>query len=338
MSIKIGINGFGRIGRNTFKVLLEKYSGELEIAAINDLTDAETLAHLLRYDSIFGKFNGTVEVMENYLVVNGKKIEILAERDPGNIDWKARGIEIVLESTGLFTKREKAEVHITRGGAKKVLISAPATNEDITIVLGVNEEKYRPGTHNIVSNASCTTNCLAPVAKVLNDSFGIVKGLMTTVHSYTNDQKILDLPHSDLRRARAAGMSIIPTKSGAAKAIGLVIPELDGRLNGFAYRVPTPDVSVVDLVVEVGKTVTKEEVNAAFKEAAAGKMQGILDYSEEQLVSIDYKGDPASSIVDALSTMVLEGNMVKIVSWYDNEWGFSNRYADLAAFVAGKGL
>ncbi len=338
MSIKIGINGFGRIGRNTFKVLLEKYSGELEIAAINDLTDAETLAHLLRYDSIFGKFNGTVEVMENYLVVNGKKIEILAERDPGNIDWKARGIEIVLESTGLFTKREKAEVHITRGGAKKVLISAPATNEDITIVLGVNEEKYRPETHNIVSNASCTTNCLAPVAKVLNDSFGIVKGLMTTVHSYTNDQKILDLPHSDLRRARAAGMSIIPTKSGAAKAIGLVIPELDGRLNGFAYRVPTPDVSVVDLVVEVGKTVTKEEVNAAFKEAAAGKMQGILDYSEEQLVSIDYKGDPASSIVDALSTMVLEGNMVKIVSWYDNEWGFSNRYADLAAFVAGKGL
>lgn len=338
MSIKIGINGFGRIGRNTFKVLLEKYSGELEIAAINDLTDAKTLAHLLRYDSIFGKFNGTVEVMENYLVVNGKKIEILAERDPGNIDWKARGIEIVLESTGLFTKREKAEVHITKGGAKKVLISAPATNEDITIVLGVNEEKYRPGTHNIVSNASCTTNCLAPVAKVLNDSFGIVKGLMTTVHSYTNDQKILDLPHSDLRRARAAGMSIIPTKSGAAKAIGLVIPELDGRLNGFAYRVPTPDVSVVDLVVEVGKTVTKEEVNAAFKEAAAGKMQGILDYSGEQLVSIDYKGDPASSIVDALSTMVLEGNMVKVVSWYDNEWGFSNRYADLAAFVAGKGL
>ncbi len=335
MSIKIGINGFGRIGRNTFKVLLEKYSGELEVAAINDLTDAKTLAHLLRYDSIFGKFNGTVEVMENYLVVNGKKIEILAERDPGNIDWKARGIEIVLESTGLFTKREKAEVHITRGGAKKVLISAPATNEDITIVLGVNEEKYEPGTHNIVSNASCTTNCLAPVAKVLNDSFGIVKGLMTTVHSYTNDQKILDLPHSDLRRARAAGMSIIPTKSGAAKAIGLVIPELDGRLNGFAYRVPTPDVSVVDLVVEVRKTVTKEEVNAAFKAAATGKMQGILDYSEEQLVSIDYKGDPASSIVDALSTMVLEGNMVKVVSWYDNEWGFSNRYADLTAFVAG---
>ncbi len=338
MAVKIGINGFGRIGRNTFKVILEKYPGELEIAAINDLTDANTLAHLLRYDSLFGKFNGTIEVEENNLVVNGKKIEILAERDPGNIDWKARGVEIVLESTGLFTKREKAEVHITKGGAKKVLISAPASNEDITIVLGVNEDKYDPVRHNIVSNASCTTNCLAPVAKVINDSFGIAKGLMTTVHSYTNDQKILDLPHGDLRRARAAGMSIIPTKSGAAKAIGLVIPELDGRLNGFAYRVPTPDVSVVDLVVEVETPVTREEVNAVLKAAAEGGMKGILDYSEEQLVSIDYKGDPASSIVDAPSTMVLEGNMVKVVSWYDNEWGFSNRYADLAAFVAKKGL
>ncbi len=338
MAVKIGINGFGRIGRNTFKVILEKYPGELEIAAINDLTDANTLAHLLRYDSLFGKFNGTIEVEENNLVVNGKKIEILAERDPGNIDWKARGVEIVLESTGLFTKREKAEVHITKGGAKKVLISAPASNEDITIVLGVNEDKYDPDRHNILSNASCTTNCLAPVAKVINDSFGIAKGLMTTVHSYTNDQKILDLPHGDLRRARAAGMSIIPTKSGAAKAIGLVIPELDGRLNGFAYRVPTPDVSVVDLVVEVETSVTREEVNAVLKAAAEGGMKGILDYSEEQLVSIDYKGDPASSIVDAPSTMVLEGNMVKVVSWYDNEWGFSNRYADLAAFVAKKGL
>ncbi len=338
MKTKIGINGFGRIGRNTFKVLLEKYSEELEVVAINDLTDAGTLAHLLKYDSIFGRFNGTVEVVENSLIVNGKKIEILAERDPGNIDWKARDVEIVLESTGLFTKSEKAEVHITRGGAKKVLISAPATNEDITIVLGVNEEKYKPELHNIISNASCTTNCLAPVVKVLNESFGIVKGLMTTVHSYTNDQKILDLPHSDLRRARAAGMSIIPTKSGAAKAIGLVIPELDGRLNGFAYRVPTPDVSVVDLVVEVEKTVTKEEVNAALKTAADGKMKGVLDYSVEQLVSIDYIGNPASSIVDALSTMVIEGNMVKVVSWYDNEWGFSNRYADLAAFVAGKDM
>lgn len=338
MSLKVGINGFGRIGRNTFKVILEKYSKELEIVAINDLTDAKTLAHLLKYDSIFGKFNGTVEADNNYLIVNGKKVEIIAEREPGNIDWKARGVELVLEATGLFTKKEKAEAHITRGGAKKVLISAPATNEDITIVLGVNDSKYKPEAHNVISNASCTTNCLAPVAKVLNDTFGIVKGLMTTVHSYTNDQKILDLPHSDLRRARAAGMSIIPTKSGAAKAIGLVIPELDGRLNGFAYRVPTPDVSVVDLVVEVKRPVTKEEVNAALKAAADGSMHGVLDYSKEQLVSIDYKGDPASSIVDALSTMVIDQNMVKVVAWYDNEWGFSNRYADLAAFVAKQGL
>jgi len=302
--------------------------------AINDLTDTRTLAHLLKYDSIFGRFNGTVEVMDNYLIVNNNKIEILAERDPANIDWKARGVEIVLESTGLFTKREKAEVHIVKGGAKKVLISAPATNEDITIVLGVNEDRYNPKLHHIISNASCTTNCLAPIVKVLNDSFGIVKGLMTTVHSYTNDQRILDLPHGDLRRARAAGMSIIPTKSGAAKAIGLVIPELDGRLNAFSYRVPTPDVSVIDFVVEVEKEVTKDAVNAALKNAAEGSMKGILDYTEEPLVSTDFKGNPNSSIVDALSTMVIEGNMVKVVSWYDNEWGFSNRYADLAAFVA----
>lgn len=339
MSIKVGINGFGRIGRNTFKVLFEKYKEQLEVVAINDLTDAHTLAHLLKYDSIFGRFEGTVAVEDNYLLVDGKRIEILSQRDPGNIDWKARGVEIVMESTGLFTKREKAELHITRGGARKVLISAPATGEDITIVLGVNDEKYSPELHNIVSNASCTTNCLAPVAKVLNESFGVVKGLMTTVHSYTNDQNILDLPHSDIRRARAAGMSIIPTKSGAAKAIGLVIPELDGRLNGFAYRVPTPDVSVVDLVVEVEKSVTRDEVNRVLRKAAeAAPMKGILEYTEEQLVSIDYKGNPASSIIDAPSTMVIEGNMVKVVSWYDNEWGFSNRYADLAAFVAEKGL
>ncbi|OPX46031.1 glyceraldehyde-3-phosphate dehydrogenase [Ruminiclostridium hungatei] len=339
MSIKVGINGFGRIGRNTFKVLCEKYKDRLEVVAVNDLTDADTLAHLLKYDSVFGRFGGTVAVEDNYLLVDGKKIEILSERDPGNIDWKSRGVEIVMESTGLFTKREKAELHITRGGARKVLISAPATGEDITMVLGVNDEKYLPELHNIVSNASCTTNCLAPVAKVLNDSFGVVKGLMTTVHSYTNDQNILDLPHSDIRRARAAGMSIIPTKSGAAKAIGLVIPQLDGRLNGFAYRVPTPDVSVVDLVVEVEKPVTKAEVNRALRTAAGtDRMKGILEYTEEPLVSIDYKGNPASSIVDAPSTMVIEGNMVKVVAWYDNEWGFSNRYADLAAFVAEKGL
>ncbi len=334
MSTKVGINGFGRIGRNTFKALLEKYSEELEVVAINDLTDAKTLAHLLKYDSVFGKFKGTVEARENYLVVNGKEIKVLAERDPGNIDWRGMGVEIVLESTGLFTKRDKAELHITKGGARKVLISAPATDEDITIVLGVNESKYNPQIHHIISNASCTTNCLAPVAKVLNDNFVIQKGLMTTVHSYTNDQRILDLPHSDLRRARAAAESIIPTKTGAAKSISLVIPELAGKMNGFSLRVPTSAVSIIDLVVVTEKNVTKDEVNAVLKDAANGPMKGILNYSEEPLVSVDYKGDPASATVDALSTMVVGDNMVKVVAWYDNEWGYSNRYADLAAFVA----
>jgi len=334
MSTKVGINGFGRIGRNTFKALLEKYSEELEVVAINDLTDAKTLAHLLKYDSVFGKFKGTVEARENYLVVNGKEIKVLAERDPGNIDWRGMGVEIVLESTGLFTKRDKAELHITKGGARKVLISAPATGEDITIVLGVNESKYNPQIHHIISNASCTTNCLAPVAKVLNDNFVIQKGLMTTVHSYTNDQRILDLPHSDLRRARAAAESIIPTKTGAAKSISLVIPELAGKMNGFSLRVPTSAVSIIDLVVVTEKNVTKDEVNAVLKDAANGPMKGILNYSEEPLVSVDYKGDPASATVDALSTMVVGDNMVKVVAWYDNEWGYSNRYADLAAFVA----
>jgi len=334
MSVKVGINGFGRIGRNTFKIIMERYPEELDIIAINDLTDAETLAHLLKYDSVYGRFNGTVETSENSLFVNGKEVKISAEKDPGNIDWQKMGVEIVLESTGVFTKRDKAELHITRGGAKKVLISAPATGEDITIVLGVNEDKYDPVVHHIISNASCTTNCLAPVAKVLNDNFKIKKGFMTTVHAYTNDQRILDLPHSDLRRARAAGVSIIPTKTGAAKAISLVIPELAGKLNGFSFRVPTPTVSVVDLVVETEKNVTKDEVNAALKAAANGQMKGIISYSEEPLVSVDYKGDPASSIIDALSTMVIGDNMVKVVSWYDNEWGYSNRFADLAAFVA----
>lgn len=336
MNRKIGINGFGRIGRNAFKVMMEKYADQLDIVAINDLTDAKTLAHLLKYDSVFGKFNGTVEAKDNALIVNGNEIKIFAERDPGNIDWKGAGVEIVLESTGLFTKREKAELHITRGGAKKVIISAPATDEDITIVLGVNDDQYIAEQHHIISNASCTTNCLAPFAKVLHDNFTIKKGLMTTVHSYTNDQKILDLPHSDLRRARAAAMSIIPTKTGAAKAIGLVIPELAGKLNGFSLRVPTPAVSVVDLVVELEKGVTKDEVNAVLKAAAEGPMKGIMNYSEEPLVSVDYKGDPASSTIDALSTMVIDENLVKVVSWYDNEWGYSNRYADLAAFVAAR--
>jgi glyceraldehyde 3-phosphate dehydrogenase len=332
--IKIGINGFGRIGRNAFKAILEKYPEQLEVVAINDLTDARTLAHLLKYDSVYGKFEGTVEAGDNKLIVNGKEIKILAERDPAKLAWKDLGIEIVLESTGLFTKKQKAEQHILSGGAKKVIISAPAADADITVVMGVNEDKYDPNAHNILSNASCTTNCLAPVAKVLNENFGIVKGFMTTVHSYTNDQRILDLPHDDLRRARAASMSIIPTKTGAAKAIGLVIPELDGKMNGFSYRVPTPAVSIVDLAVETSGNVTKEDVNAALKAAAEGKMKGIMDYSTEPLVSVDYVGNQASAVVDALSTMVIGENMVKVAAWYDNEWGYSNRYADLAAYVA----
>jgi glyceraldehyde 3-phosphate dehydrogenase len=336
MKAKIGINGFGRIGRNVFKVIEEKYAQELEVAAVNDLTDPETLAHLLKYDSVFGKFAGDVEAGKDSIRVNGRDIRILAEKDPANIDWKALGVDIVLESTGLFTKREKAEVHITRGGARKVLISAPATGEDITIVLGVNEEKYDGSVHHILSNASCTTNCLAPLAKVLHESFGVKKGLMTTVHSYTNDQKILDLPHKDIRRARAATMSIIPTKTGAAKSLGVVIPELAGKLNGLSLRVPTTDVSIVDLTAEVERSVTAEEVNRVLKTAAEGKLKGILNYSEEPLVSIDYKGDQASATVDALSTMVTGDNMVKVLAWYDNEWGYSNRYADLAAFVAAR--
>lgn len=338
MSTKIGINGFGRIGRNAFKVITKKYSEELEVVAINDMTDANTLAHLLKYDSIFGRFTGTVETIEDSLVVNGKNIKVFSEHDPGEIDWKSFGVDIVLESTGLFTKREKAELHITNGGAGKVIISASASDEDITIVLGVNDEKYNEDLHDIISNASCTTNCLAPVVKVIHADFGIRKGFMTTVHSYTNDQKILDLPHRDLRRARAASMSIIPTKTGAARLIGQVFPELKGKLNGFAYRVPTAAVSVVDLVVETEKNVTKDEVNAALESAAGGDLKDILKYSEEPLVSADYKGEPASSVIDGLSTMVIEKNMIKIAAWYDNEWGYSNRCADLAAFIASRGL
>ena len=337
MAVKIAINGFGRIGRNAFKVIMDKYTDELDVVAVNDLTDAEMLKHLLKYDSCFGKFNGTVEAKDDTLVVNGKAIKILAERDPAALPWKEMGVDIVIESTGLFRSREKAGKHI-EAGAKKVLISAPAKNEDITIVLGVNEDQYDPANHHIISNASCTTNCLAPFAKVLDDEFGIVKGLMTTVHSYTNDQKILDLPHSDYRRARAAAESIIPTTTGAAAAVALVLPQLKGKLNGMAMRVPTPTVSVVDLVVELKKAATAEEINAAMKKAADGPMKGYLGYEEEPLVSIDYRMDPRSSIVDALSTMVIEGNMAKVVSWYDNEWGYSNRIADLAVYVANKGL
>lgn len=330
--VKIGINGFGRIGRNVFKAILENYGNELQIVAINDLTDAKTLAHLLKYDSLFGKFDGSVEVKGDSIVVNGNEIKIFAERDAASIPWSSVGCEIVIESTGFYTDGNKAKAHIS-GTVKKVLISAPATNEDITIVMGVNHDKYDASKHNIISNASCTTNCLAPFAKVLHEKFGIVKGLMTTVHSYTNDQKILDAPHKDLRRARAAAESMIPTTTGAAKAVALVLPELKGKLNGFALRVPTPTVSCTDLVAEVSRSVTVEEVNAALKEAAETNLKGILGYEEEPLVSMDYRQDKRSSIVDALCTMVIEGNMVKVVSWYDNEWGYSNRLADLTSMV-----
>ena len=337
MAVKVAINGFGRIGRNAFKVAVEKYADKMEIVAINDLTDAKTLAHLLEFDSLFGRFEGTVEVKEDALVVNGKEVKIFAERDPANLPWKELGVEIVIESTGIFRSKETAGKHI-EAGAKKVIISAPAKNEDITIVMGVNEDKYDPANHHIISNASCTTNCLAPFAKVIHEKFGINKGLMTTVHSYTNDQRILDLPHSDLRRARAAAESIIPTTTGAAKAVALVLPELKGKLNGFAMRVPTPTVSVVDLVVELAKPATAEEINAALKEAAEGPMKGILGYEERPLVSIDFKKDSRSSIIDAPSTMVIGDNMAKIVSWYDNEWGYSNRIVDLVNYIAEKGL
>jgi glyceraldehyde 3-phosphate dehydrogenase len=332
MGVRVGINGFGRIGRNVFRAALKK-NADLEFVAVNDLTDAKTLAHLLKYDSVLGKFEGEVSYTDDSLIVNGKEIKIFKETDPGKLPWGDLGVDIVIESTGRFTNKEDAIKHI-HGGAKKVIITAPAKNEDVTIVMGVNEHMYDPANHHVISNASCTTNCLAPIAKVLNDKFRIKKGMMTTVHSYTNDQRILDLPHSDLRRARAAAVSIIPTTTGAAKAIHLVIPELKGKMNGFAMRVPTPNVSVVDLVAEVEIPTTVEEVNAAMKEASETYMKGILGYSEDPLVSVDYKGDDRSSIVDAPLTMVVEGTLVKVVSWYDNEWGYSNRVVDLALYIA----
>lgn len=335
MALKVGINGFGRIGRNVFRAAFD--NPEIEIVAVNDLTDAKTLAHLLKYDSIHGIFNAEVSAKEGAIVVNGQEIKVTAERNPADLSWGQLGVDVVVESTGFFTNRADAAKHL-EAGAKKVIISAPAKDEDITIVMGVNDDKYDPANHHIVSNASCTTNCLAPFAKVLNDKFGIVKGLMTTVHAYTNDQQILDLPHKDLRRARAAGMSIIPTTTGAAKAVALVLPELKGKLNGFAMRVPTPNVSVVDLVVELEKTATAEEINAALKAAAESELKGVLQYTDEPLVSKDFNGNPNSSIVDGLSTMVIEGNMAKVVSWYDNEWGYSNRVVDLALYMAKKGL
>jgi glyceraldehyde 3-phosphate dehydrogenase len=335
MAVKVGINGFGRIGRNVFRAAYK--NPEVEIVAVNDLTDVKTLVHMLKYDTTHGRFAGTVEAAEGGLLVDGKFVKVFAERDPGNLPWASVGAEIVIESTGIFTAKDKAELHL-KGGAKKVVISAPASNEDITIVMGVNEDKYDAAAHTIISNASCTTNCLAPFAKVLDEKFGIVKGLMTTVHSYTNDQRTLDLAHSDLRRARAAAENIIPSSTGAAKAVSLVLPQLKGKLNGMAFRVPTPNVSVTDLVVELGKNVTVEEVNAALKEAANGALKGILNYTEEALVSSDFNGDPASSTIDSLSTMVAGDNLVKVVSWYDNEWGYSNRVVDLVTFIAKKGL
>jgi glyceraldehyde 3-phosphate dehydrogenase len=336
--VKVGINGFGRVGRQSFKALLERYANTIDIVAINDLTDAQTNAHLLKYDSNYGHFPGTVAIDGNALVVNGHRVQVFSEKNPEALPWGSLGVELVLESTGIFTDAPQAAKHI-QAGAKKVVISAPAKKEDITIVMGVNEDKYDPAKHNIISNASCTTNCLAPVAKVIHDNFTIVKGLMTTVHSYTNDQRILDFPHKDLRRARAAALNIIPTTTGAARALALVIPELKGKFDGFSLRVPTPTVSVVDFVAEVQKPATVETVNAALKKASeSGPMKGILGYTEEPLVSTDFRGDDRSSIVDASCTMALEGNLVKVISWYDNEWGYSCRVADLMNYIVAKGI
>ncbi|MFB3170508.1 type I glyceraldehyde-3-phosphate dehydrogenase [Neobacillus sp. 179-C4.2 HS] len=335
MTVKVGINGFGRIGRNVFRAALN--NAEMEIVAINDLTDAKMLAHLLKYDTVHGTLQQEVTVDGEYLVVGNQKVKVLAERDPAQLGWGELGVEVVVESTGRFTKREDAAKHL-EAGAKKVIISAPADNEDITIVMGVNQDKYDPANHHVLSNASCTTNCLAPFAKVLNDEFGIKRGMMTTIHSYTNDQQILDLPHKDYRRARAAAENMIPTSTGAAKAVSLVLPELKGKLNGMAVRVPTPNVSIVDLVAELDKEVTADEVNSALKAAAEGPLKGILHYSELPLVSTDYNGSPASSSIDSLSTMVLDGNMVKVLSWYDNEVGYSSRVVDLIDYIAQKGL
>jgi glyceraldehyde 3-phosphate dehydrogenase len=333
MGIRIGINGFGRIGRNVLRAAL--HDKDLEFVAVNDITDAKTLAHLLKYDSILGNLPDEVRAEGDTIHVAGRAIKVLAMKDPAQLPWKDLKVEYVIESTGLFTSAEKAKAHIT-AGAKKVIISAPAKGEDLTIVLGVNQDKYDPRKHVVVSNASCTTNSLAPVAKVLNDTFGILRGQMTTVHSYTNDQKILDLPHQDLRRARAAAQSMIPTSTGAAKAIYLVIPELKGKLDGVAIRVPTPNVSVVDLTVQLAKPAAAEEINAAFKKAAAGPMKGVLEVTDEELVSVDFRGNPASSIVDAPLTKVVDGTLAKVFSWYDNEWGFSNRLKDLLHFMAAR--
>jgi len=333
MAIKVGINGFGRIGRLVFRAAF--LDPGIEVVAVNDLTDAKTLAHLVKYDSVHGRFHGKVEPAEGAFLVDGREVKVIAERDPAALPWKALGVEVVVESTGRFTDATKAAAHI-EAGASKVIISSPATNEDITIVMGVNDADYDPAKHNIISNASCTTNCLAPFAKVLRDEFGLVQGFMNTIHSYTNDQVILDFPHKDLRRARAAAVSIIPTSTGAAKAIGLVLPDMKGKLDGMSMRVPTPDGSAVDLVAQLGRPVTKDEINAAMKAAADGPMKGILEYCTDPIVSIDVVGNPASSVFDSLQTMVMggEGTFVKCISWYDNEWGYSNRVVDLINLVA----
>jgi len=349
MTTKIGINGFGRIGRQVLKAIMERYPNELEVVAVNDLFDAKTNAHLFKYDSNYGIFPGSVEVVGSDLVINGHTVKVLAEKDPAKLPWKDLGVEIVIESTGIFTDakgdpakgKPGAEAHIVSGGAKKVIISAPAKNEDLTVVLGVNEDKYDPAKHHVISNASCTTNCLAPAAKIVHEKFGILNAVMTTIHSYTNDQVILDQGHKkEMRRSRAAGLNIIPTTTGAAKAVALVIPELKGKFDGYALRVPTPTVSIVDFVATVEKPTTKEELNAAFVEAANGALKGILGVTTgeymDPLVSMDFKGDSRSSIVDLPSNMVMGGNLVKVVTWYDNEWGYSCRTADLAALLAKK--
>jgi len=350
MAVKVGINGFGRIGRMVGRAILEVRSKNIELVVVNDITDAKSLAHLLKYDSIHGRFpGGNVQATEDSIIVNGKTIKVLSKKDPSELPWRDFGVDIVIESTGLFTvkndgvnkkgKEVKGAVnHITKGGAKKVIITAPAEGEDITIVLGVNEDKYDPRSHHVISNASCTTNCLAPVAKVLNDNWGIEKGLMTTIHAYTNDQRVQDLPHSDMRRARAAALSMIPTSTGAAKAIGLVIPELKGKLDGFAIRVPVANVSVVDLSCTLKKEATVEEINRSFKAVSEGRMKGILDYTTDEVVSVDFNHSTASSTVDGKMTKVIAGNFVKVIAWYDNEWAYSCRVVDLCEYIAKKGL
>ena len=337
MVTKIGINGFGRIGRLTLRAANQYHSGKLEVTAINDLTDTKTNAHLLKWDSTYGRYPGTVEATADVIIVDGREVKVLSERDPGKIPWLDYGVDIVIESTGIFNDGTKAAAH-QQGGAKKVLISAPAKNEDITIVLGVNEDRYDPDKHHIISNASCTTNGLAPVVKVLHQSFGVSKGLMTTIHAYTNDQRLQDMFHKDMRRARAAAMNMVPTTTGAAYAVTLVMPELKGKLHGMAFMVPVPTVSVVDLVADLDREITVEQVNEAVRKATEGPLKGILEYCQEPLVSMDFKGNPASSIFDALSTMVIAGNMVKVLAWYDNEWGYTCRLADLAVYVADRGL